>query len=107
MNEQEQQIIFRAKQRFLEELSKQIDLIRDYLTRLSSTDVATHGSYEREQLGRLLHTIKGGAGFFSFDRLVDHITSFEEIGVSTGQVDDEKRVLKDIVEIIESILRDN
>jgi chemotaxis protein histidine kinase CheA len=68
----EDQIILKARERFIEELPLQLEAIQIELSKFKHSPTEAHQS-----LCSILHQLKGGAGFFGFTELVSEIRNFE------------------------------
>ncbi len=68
----EEQIMLKARERFIKELPLQLEAIQLELSRFSINPTEAHRS-----ICSILHQIKGAAGFFGFTAVVSEIKNFE------------------------------
>jgi len=97
----EDQIVFKARGKFIEELPRHLGAIEDELSRLSLEPEDAFDS-----ICLILHQVKGGAGFFGFENLVSEIRHFELIskGGDTRGVVELKKVLEPIMTLLKATI---
>jgi chemotaxis protein histidine kinase CheA len=98
----EEEIVSKAKQRFIEELPSQLEALRAELSRFATGVVEAHNS-----ICSILHQIKGAAGFFGFEDVVSEIRSFEHLYKDCTSLDvlKERERLIPIFNILKAIIQ--
>lgn len=97
----EEQIMLKARERFVKDVPLQLEAIQIELSRFNDDPTEAH-----KALCSILHQLKGGAGFFGFTELVAAIRNFELLYKDSppGDLLKERDVLAPILTILKSLI---